>query len=131
MNRLSRAGRTPMVAALAALAVGCAPAQPAAAPAAIPELAGRTAGTPQSCIPIDQSTSLRIVNKNTVLYGSGGTIWVNHLRTECPGADRAQFLVAEPTGSQYCSGDQVQSLDPLTRIPGPVCVLGDFVPYRR
>ena len=40
-------------------------------------------------------------------------------------------LVTEPTGSQYCRGDIVRTFDRSSRIPGPACILGDFVPYRR
>jgi len=39
--------------------------------------------------------------------------------------------VTEPIGSQYCRGDIVRSFDRQSRIPGPACILGDFVPYTR
>lgn len=117
---------------LAVLAAGCAPGQPAGGSPAIPEIAGRTAGTPQSCVPSDRQTSLRIIDERTALYGGGPrTVWVNRLKSDCPGADRMDILVAQPTGAQYCNGDQVRVLDPLTQVPGPVCILGDFVPYSR
>ena len=131
MSSFKRSGRKLGVAALAGSIAGCAPTQPAGAPAAIAEIAGRTAGPAQSCVPIDSSTSLRIVDERTALYGGGATVWVNHFQTVCPGADPMDGLVTEPTGAQYCSGDHVRLLDPLARIPGPVCVLGDFVPYTR
>ena len=40
-------------------------------------------------------------------------------------------LVTYPFGSQHCRGDIVRTMDRLSHIPGPGCVLGDFVPYRR
>ena len=131
MSRFDRTDRKLALAALATVAAGCAPTHPTGSPTAIPELAARTAGTSQNCVPVDQASSLRVADERTVLYGSGQTIWVNHLRSECRGADRMDILVVEPTGAQYCSGDQVRLLDPLTRIPGAVCALGDFVPYSR
>ena len=131
MRSFQRSGRNMALAGLAGAAVACAPAQPTGAPVAIPEIAGRTAGPPQTCVSIDSTTSLRVVDERTALYGGGNTVWVNHLKSQCPGADRMDILVAQPTGAQYCNGDQVRVLDPLTQIPGPVCVLGDFVPYRR
>jgi len=115
---------------LAVLVGSCAPAQPASS-TAVSELAGRTAGAPQQCVPIQQTASLRIVGPGTVVYGSGRTIWVNQLASSCPGADRMDILIAEPTGPQYCRGDRVRTVDPVSRIPGPACILGDFVPYSR
>jgi hypothetical protein len=45
--------------------------------------------------------------------------------------DRMQILVVEPIGAQYCRGDRVRTMDPVSRIPGPACTLGDFIPYSR
>jgi hypothetical protein len=129
MSRLFRNVRNLTVAAAATVALSCAP-NPAATPGAVAELAGRTAGASQSCVPIEPTQNLRVVDSRTVLYGSGHTVWLNHLRTECPGMDRMDILATEPRGTQYCSGDPVRSLDPVSKVPGPVCVLGDFVPYR-
>jgi hypothetical protein len=131
MSRKSRTHRTFAIVVLATLGLGCAPAGPAPAPAVIPELAGRTAGPPQTCVSIDSAASLRIVDPATVLYTTGSTVWLNRLASQCPGSSAFDILVAHPTGSQYCRGDIVQSLDPVSKIPGPSCVLGDFVPYRR
>jgi hypothetical protein len=41
------------------------------------------------------------------------------------------ILVTYPIGSQYCRGDITRTIDRISRMPGPGCVLGDFVPYRR
>lgn len=96
------------------------------------ELAGRTAGAPQQCVPIEQSDSLRVSdnNRHTLLYGSGKTIWADRLASECS-MSANDLLVTEPIGSHYCRGDIVRSIDRLSRIPGPSCVLGNFVPYTR
>src|SRR5918994_2924689 len=94
------AARPVIAGAFLAVAAGCAPA-PALGPAAIPELAGRTAGAPQRCVPIEQTESLRIADGGTILYGSGRTLWVNRLATQCPGIDRMDILIVEPVGSQY------------------------------
>jgi hypothetical protein len=118
-------------ASLAVLAGSCAPAQRPTAPTVIPELAGRTAGAPQRCVPTRPSDSLRIVDAQTVIYGSGQTVWVNRPASTCPGMDQMDVLVVDLIGSQYCRGDRVRTIDPVTKIPGPSCILGDFVPYRR
>jgi hypothetical protein len=130
MTRAHYYARMFAAAALGSAILSCAP-PPQAQPGIIPELAGRIAGPPQTCVSIISTTSLRIVDSRTLLYGSGSTLWVNHPATECRGATSMDILVTQPTGSQYCRGDIVRSVDPVSRIPGPSCVLGDFVPYRR
>jgi hypothetical protein len=130
MTRVSKRSRAVGLGALALFAGACSQ-QPPGAPTAIPELAGRTAGPPQDCVRIDPSTSLRIVDSRTMLYTVGNTVWLNRLATECPGADKFDIPVTHPLGDQYCRGDIVRANDPVSKIPGPSCVLGAFVPYRR
>jgi hypothetical protein len=118
---------------LAMLALGsCAPPTPVAqqqGPAL--ELAGRVAGTAERCVTILPQQSLRIADgdRHLLLYGNGRTIWANHLGQCTFGTD--DVLVTEPVGSSYCRGDIVRSFDRFSRIPGPACVLSDFVPYSR
>ena len=57
-------------------------------------------------------------------------IWANPLGPHCSFRSD-DVLVTEPIGSSYCRGDLVRSFDSQSRIPGPACVLGDFIPYRR
>jgi hypothetical protein len=117
-----------------ALVLGsCAPPQPVAEqqrPAR--ELAGRTSGAPQRCVLISQSDALRISDddRHVLIYGSGKTVWANYLYRQC-GFGSEDILITEPVGSYYCRGDLVRSIDRLSHIPGPTCVLGDFVPYAR
>ncbi|WP_129793687.1 hypothetical protein [Sphingosinicella sp. CPCC 101087] len=94
-------------------------------------LAGRTAGTPENCVRIEPSQSLNAIGTGTIVYGSGRTIWHVRLRGSCPSIRRLDTLLVEPTGSQYCRGDHVRSIDPPSRIPGPVCVIESFVPHTR
>jgi hypothetical protein len=120
------------VATLASLSAGsCAPSSPASNAGPLPELAGRTAGAPQRCISFQQTEGLRIADAQTVIYGSGRTIWVNRLASACPGMNPMAILIVEPMGTEYCRGDRVRTIDPVSRIPGPACILGDFIPYRR
>lgn len=88
-------------------------------------------GAPQRCVGISSTGSLRIVDRATVTYASGSTLWVNRLAMPCAGVTGSDIPVMEPSGSQYCRGDVVRTIDHRTGIPGPACVLGDFVPYRR
>ena len=96
------------------------------------ELAGRTAGPARLCIPLDKYQSLRVseADPHTLLYGYGKTIWVTHLGPDC-GFNRDATLVTHLFGSSYCRGDTIHSVDPFSHIPGPECVLGEFIPYTR
>ena len=68
-------------------------------------------------------------DRHMLLYGSGKTIWANPLGSCRFGYD--DVLIVEPVGSYFCRGDLVRSVDRFSRIPGPTCVLGDFIPYKR
>ena len=117
----------------AAVLAGCAAVPPAAEPAGPPhELAGRSVGAPQRCVLINQFEALRTSDsdRHLLLYGSGKTIWANPLGRQC-GFGSDDVLITEPVGSYYCRGDLVRSMDRFTRIPGPACILSDFVPYTR
>jgi hypothetical protein len=121
------------VASLALILGSCAAPQPNYPQQGSPrELAGRSAGRPEQCVLVTAFESLRVSDndRHTLLYDNGRTIWANHLNTQC-GFGSEDILVTEPTGSYYCRGDFVRSFDRLSRIPGPTCVLGDFVPYTR
>ena len=108
----------------------CAAPPPESAPGQATELTGRVAGAPQRCVPIERDISLRVADgdRNSLLYGSGRKIWANHLPAGC-GFNPRDILVIQPIGSDYCQGDLVHSVDPVSRFPGPSCYLGDFVPY--
>ena len=97
------------------------------------ELVGRTAGAPERCTNIVSQQSLRVADgdPHILLYGDafGRTLWANHLGQCRFGSD--DILVTYPTGSVYCRGDLVRSIDRISHIPGPACVLSDFVPYTR
>lgn len=105
------------------------PPGPPPPPVPIRELAGRFSGRPASCVPIEQIQSIRVsdADPHVLLYGSGRTIWVNRLGA-C-GFNQDDVLVTHPFGSSYCRGDIVRSFDRFSRIPGPACVLNDWVPY--
>jgi hypothetical protein len=118
-----------LIALFAASCVAPQPEQPSRPPV---ELESRAAGPAQRCVPIDQSESMRVTdtNRHVLVYGSGRTTWANHLGPQC-GFGRDDVLVTEPIGSYHCRGDIIRSFDRYSRIPGPSCVLGDWVPYRR
>ena len=123
---------TRYLAFLALILVSCAVPPPGPGQAAPDrELAVRVAGAPQRCVLISAQQSLRMSegDRHVLLYGNGRTIWANRLGQCTFGSE--DVLVTEPIGSYYCRGDLVRSFDRFSRIPGPACVLGDFVPYAR
>ena len=121
----------PPVICLAAVLAGCSSPPPAAWNPPIAEIEGRVAGTPQRCVTIQQSNSLRPANRSTLLYRSGSTTWINHVQGDCGSFGQWDVLVTEPLGTQYCMGDLVRSFDPTSHIPGPTCRMGEFVPYTK
>lgn len=92
-------------------------------------LAGRTPGPPQSCIPTSPSNALTVADQRTLIYRQGRTLWVN--RVECSQLRPLDTLIVEAQGSRYCRNDRFRTRQTGSSIPGPTCLLGDFVPYRR
>lgn len=114
------------------LLAGCAaPPQSVPPTSEIAELAGRTAGAPQRCVQIVPNESIRIVSSNAFLYGAGRTVWLNRPPGDCQGLRVTDILVTEPIGTRFCQGDLLRSIDRHSKIPGPSCRLGEFVPYTR
>jgi hypothetical protein len=93
------------------------------------ELAGRHAGAPQPCVPLRNGEALRVseTNRNTVVYGDGKVIWANFLG-QCRFSQN-DLLVTLPSAGNYCRGDPIHSVDQGGGLPGPTCILGNFVPY--
>jgi hypothetical protein len=94
-------------------------------------ITGRQAGPPQACVSASGGQTFRVVDSRTIIFRAGDTVWVNRLRSACPGVRPLSTLIVEAHGSEYCSGDHVSGLEPGGLIPGPICLLGDFTPYRR
>jgi hypothetical protein len=119
---------------VAAAVVGCAPQEsaPRSRDTLAQEVAGRTPGQAQRCISALGKENIRIVNPQTIAYGFGRTIYVNRLRAPCPSLEPLNTtIIKSHGGGQYCTGDHVRGLMPGAAIPGPVCFLGDWTPYRR
>ena len=116
---------------LAAALAGCTAPPPSASNAPIAEIAGRVAGPAQRCVTLTQSEGLHAANRSTLSVRTGKTVWINQMQEGCSGFGQWDVLVTEPIGTQYCRGDLVRSLDSVSKIPGPSCRLGDFIPYTR
>lgn len=94
------------------------------------ELAGYKPGPAQTCISAFSNQNLRVIDRATLAYGHGRTIYVNRLASACPALDPTNTLIVDAQGGQYCRGDRVRGLEPGGIIPGPSCNLQDWIPYR-
>ena len=95
-------------------------------------LAGRTAGTPQSCVSEPNIDDTRIFDSGQILYRmKAGPDYLN-TPPACRGVLRRNAAIASriPTTS-LCRGDILQVFDPVSHIDYGSCGLGDFVPYPR
>ncbi|QYU70632.1 hypothetical protein J4558_11150 [Leptolyngbya sp. 15MV] len=125
--------RIAFLAPLAALALPGAPAHAKDDPGEA-ELArlleGRVAGEPVRCLNGSRQGSVQIVDRTAMVFRDGATLYVNR-------PDGARILdwndlpVFRLFGSSMCHRDQVELRDRSTLFPGPVILLGEFVPYRR
>lgn len=95
------------------------------------ELAARAAGAPQTCIPTVPNGSLHAIDSSTLTYRSGSTIYINHPAAPCSALAPFNTLIVEAQSGHYCRGDRVRGLELGATIAGPVCILGDWVAYRK
>ena len=97
------------------------------------QIGGKVAGEPISCISNFQNDNIIRVSDDMLLYKvSGRLVYQNRLKSPCPGlASDRDIMVTERFGNQQCRGDIIKLVDRIGGIPGPFCILGDFVPYRK
>jgi hypothetical protein len=96
------------------------------------DLAGRVAGAPQRCVPIERDYAMRPASgdPNLLVYGFGPKIWTNRLSPGCT-FDASSTLVIQPVNAMsYCANDVVRSVG-YGSFPGRVCILNQWVPYTR
>ena len=131
--------RTILATALLALAAGCTQGpQPEPtlglreAVALEKALAGKVAGEPVACIAAYNSSELRALGDNVLVYRANkNLIYRNNLVGSCNGLARGDILVLTRTiPSQYCRGDMAQVVDAQIGMMRGACSLGSFVPYR-
>lgn len=127
------------------LIAGCAPAgapmdaAPAGPPGVIARspaldklLAGRTAGTPVSCINLPRArSSTTTSDPDTIIYRTTSRLsYVNQPAGGC-NLGNDPILVTRTPSTRLCSGDIVQVIDRASRFPVGSCGLGEFVPFTR
>ena len=94
------------------------------------EIAGRAPGAVRACIDTIPNHNVRVLDSAALAYDEGRVLWVNRLRSRCQGLSPANIVIIESRSGQYCSGDHVRGLEQGGIIPGPVCLLGKWTPYR-
>lgn len=94
-------------------------------------LAGRIAGTPQTCLPTYRSQDMIVIDDNTVLFRDGNRYWRTELLGGCPGLGRpGTALVTRQFGSgNLCRGEIAQVFDTGSNFTVGSCSFGEFVPY--
>jgi hypothetical protein len=95
------------------------------------ELEGRVAGEPVKCININRIRSTRVIDRTAIIYDAGTTIYVNTPRGGAQMLDDWDVLLSKPFGSQLCTPEVVQLLDPSTHMQSGFVSLGEFVPYKK
>lgn len=94
-------------------------------------LAGKTAGRPAKCLPLQRSNDMQVIDDDTILYRDGRTTYVNKPLGSCNLLSRGSYaLVTRSSGSQLCRGDIANVVDASTGVTVGSCALGDFVPYK-
>src|SRR4051794_17234052 len=112
------------------LAGSCTPTLPASRSGSLDELEGREAGPARSCVSLPPGESLRPLDQSTLAYRSGAILWISRLSGPCRGLDEVNTIIVEQSGSQACRGDHVRIIQHPLTAPGPICILGEFIPYR-
>jgi len=94
-------------------------------------IAGRTAGTPQSCIDTFRSDKLEVIPGVAVVYDGGKTVYV--ARPKDPHMlGRNDALVTDRFSPvRLCVQESMRTIDRYDHYPTGVVFLQDFVPYTR
>ena len=95
------------------------------------ELAGRTAGKTQRCIPFDPRHLLEVSRSDShvLLYERGDKIWATRLDESC-GFEAGSTVTQDAIANTVCKGDLVRMGGRITLMPfGELCTVGTFTPY--
>ena len=98
-------------------------------------LAGRVAGAPVDCLPHYNSGEMEVIDRDTILFGSGRLIYRQDANGYCypSGRQSGYILVTNnvATGGRLCSGEIARIVDSSGGFTVGSCSFNDFVPYRR
>ena len=94
-------------------------------------LAGRTAGPPKTCIPLNRNTSSQTIDGIGIVYDFGRTLYVNRFTQGCSALDSSRILVTRTTTTQLCRGDVAQVMTQTPSMLVGTCIFDNFVPYTK
>jgi hypothetical protein len=94
-------------------------------------LAGRVAGKPQNCLPLDKAVGSEIF-RDAILYREGRSrFWL----ADAPGCGGTRhndyILVQNVFGSQLCRGDIVRLAERTGGMTAGACSIRSFTPYTK
>ncbi|WP_454885785.1 hypothetical protein [Sphingomonas oryzagri] len=102
----------------------------ARAPSQEQALAGRTPGSPTSCITQSRIGDTTIFDSGAILYRmKAGPDYIN--APGCPNLRHDRTIVSRTYSDQLCRGDILTIVDPPSGMGYGACPLADFVPYAR
>lgn len=93
------------------------------------EIVGKVAEQPRTCIALDDARGAKLFNDAIVYRVNRRLSYVNAAKG-CNAFDSDPIFVNEVSNGQLCRGDVIRLISRVGGIPGPVCVLGKFTPYR-
>lgn len=95
-------------------------------------LEGKVAGAPQRCLPRFSRNDQRIIDRNTILYANGRTVYRNDPIGGCGGLDPGRTIVTTSIGGsgELCQGDIIRVVDQVSGGIVGSCAFSDFIPYR-
>lgn len=125
--------RSTLWAAVALAAVGCAgsPERNAEVADALARVegSGEYADT-ERCLSTTRYDSVDILDEQHLLFAGNGPdeVWLNTLRSRCPGLHRNDVLAFEMNGTRLCSLDSATVVQRFLfwQRTGPTCTLGEF-----
>lgn len=89
----------------------------------------KATGKPTRCISNMPQVSTTPVGDSVLMFQSGSRWYRNDLRGKCPGMrDDRTLVFRNLQGSQYCSLDMFDVVEPLSRMNFGGCALGEFTP---
>lgn len=95
------------------------------------QLAGKTAGKPQSCIRLRDAQGTESIGEHTLLFrASRKLVYRTETRGSCRGVGQGYALVTRTFGADLCRGDMAHSTDLTSGSYGGHCSMGDFIPYK-
>ncbi len=89
----------------------------------------KATGEPRNCISNMPQVSTTPVGNSVLMFQSGSRWYRNDLRSSCPALRDDRVLVFRNSqGSQYCSLDMFDVVEPAGRMNMGSCSLGKFTP---